>query len=45
VKNTTELRARIERGEIYSHPAWEDAIEWEHPETHVTNLERLLAEA
>jgi hypothetical protein len=45
VKSTAELRARIERGKIYSHPAWEDAIEWEQLEAHLTNLERLLAEA
>jgi hypothetical protein len=44
VTNAAELRACIERGEIYSHPAWEDAIEWEHLETHISHMERLLAE-
>lgn len=25
-----ELKAKIESGDIYSHPAWEELIEWEN---------------
>ena len=45
VTNAAELCARIERGEIYSHPAWEDSIEWERLEAYVAHLQRLLDEA
>jgi len=44
VPNSAELRFRIEQGEIYSHPAWEEAIEWERLEDHLSRLQRLLAE-
>ncbi len=30
VNTPKELKAKIERGDIYSHPAWEELIEWEH---------------
>jgi len=43
-KDAAELRARIERGEVSSHPAWEEAIEWEHLEAYISRLRRLLAE-
>lgn len=29
VTSIAELRQKIESGAIYSHPAWEDLIEWE----------------
>jgi len=37
-----ELRAQIEQGKIHSHPAWEDAIEWEKLEGHLKRLESML---
>ncbi|TRZ52301.1 hypothetical protein D4S03_03670 [bacterium] len=37
-----ELRAQIDQGKVYSHPAWEDAIEWERLEDHLKRLERML---
>jgi len=40
--NLTDLRRQIEGGEIYSHPAWEDSIEWERLDTYLRRLERLL---
>lgn len=36
-----ELSARIEKGEVYSHPAWEDLIEWEHLRAYLTRLSLL----
>lgn len=42
VRTVAELQTLIERGEIYSHPAWEDAIEWEHLEIHLARLHSLL---
>lgn len=42
--NFAELRKKIEQGGIYSHPAWEDAIEWERLEAYLKRLERLLGE-
>ncbi|MEJ5309393.1 MAG: hypothetical protein WHX52_06445 [Anaerolineae bacterium] len=29
VRSAADLRAKIERGDLPGHPAWEDAIEWE----------------
>ena len=43
VATVTELAQRIERGEIYSHPAWEDLIEWENLLAHLERLEYLEA--
>jgi hypothetical protein len=43
VPTADELRAHIERGEVYSHPAWEEAIEWERLEGYISRLQRLLA--
>jgi D-mannonate dehydratase len=37
-----ELRAQIEQGKVYSHPAWEDAMEWERLEDHLKRLESML---
>ncbi len=37
-----ELREQIKQGEIYSHPAWEDSIEWEQLEIYRSQLKRLL---
>ena len=37
-----KLRALIEQGKVHSHPAWEDAIEWEKLEDHLKRLERML---
>jgi antitoxin component of RelBE/YafQ-DinJ toxin-antitoxin module len=44
VAKATELRERIEQGKIYSHPAWEDVIEWETLEAHLAHLRELLPE-
>jgi len=44
VRDSAELRARIERGEIYSHPAWEESIEWERLENYIARLRRLADE-
>ena len=30
VASPEELKARIDSGDVYSHPAWEDMIEWEN---------------
>lgn len=43
-RSADELRAHIERGEVYSHPAWEEAIEWEQLEGYIARLQRLLVE-
>ena len=45
VSTPQELAARIEMGEIYSHPAWEDLIEWENLLDYVQRLEGILASA
>ncbi|MBU0512049.1 MAG: hypothetical protein KKD28_05130 [Chloroflexi bacterium] len=42
VMDAVGLQKEIEQGEIYSHPAWENSIEWEQLESHLTHLERLL---
>ena len=44
VIDTAELRDRIERQEISSHPAWEDAMEWEHLEAYLARIQDLLNE-
>lgn len=36
-----ELNVRIQSGAIYSHPAWEDLIEWEHLVKHLRQLDDL----
>ncbi len=41
VSTPQELAQRIETGEIYSHPAWEDLIEWETLLDYVERLDRL----
>lgn len=42
--NVTEpgqLKAKIESGDIYSHPAWEEMIEWENLLAYQERLKRL----
>ena len=41
VSTVDELAQRIEVGTIYSHPAWEDLIEWENLLAHLQRLEEL----
>jgi len=41
VSTVNELARRIEVGAIYSHPAWEDLIEWENLLVHLQRLEQL----
>ena len=41
VTTARELRNRIESGTIHSHPAWEDAIEWETFEAYLLQLDGL----
>ncbi|HOU15742.1 MAG TPA: hypothetical protein PKZ84_21780 [Anaerolineae bacterium] len=41
-RSSADLRTRIENGEIYSHPAWEEAIEWEQLEAYLDHLQTLL---
>ena len=43
VASATELAQRIERGDVYSHPAWEDLIEWENLLAHLEQLTQLEA--
>ena len=43
VSTPEELKARIEAGSIYSHPAWEDLIEWEHLNAYRQELSELRA--
>jgi len=38
VMGSIALQAHIKQGKIYSHPAWENSIEWEHLETHLAHL-------
>jgi hypothetical protein len=40
VNTASELRARIEAGAVYSHPAWEEHIEWQTLETQLQRLQR-----
>lgn len=39
VSSPAELRQKIENGSVYSHPAWEDLIEWENLQAHTLLLE------
>ena len=41
VTSIAELRQKIESGATYSHPAWEDLIEWENLASHVQRLDHL----
>jgi hypothetical protein len=41
VANPEELTRHIKSGEIYSHPAWEDLIEWENLLAHIERLDQL----
>jgi hypothetical protein len=43
VTTPEELASRIESGAIYSHPAWEDLIEWENLREHLRQLNELRA--
>ncbi len=43
VGTAQELRDAVARGEVYSHPAWEDSIEWENLEAYLTRLSELRA--
>jgi len=45
ISTARELRSQIEQGKVYSHPAWEDAIEWEKLEGHLNRLESMLSGA
>ena len=38
VRSSAELRAKIASGQVYSHPAWEDAIEWETLEAYLRRI-------
>ena len=38
-----ELKAKIDSGDIYSHPAWEELIEWENLAMYRTSMVRLQA--
>ncbi|MEW6220971.1 MAG: hypothetical protein AB1634_15770 [Thermodesulfobacteriota bacterium] len=38
VHTSAELAARIERGQICSHPAWEELIEWQNLEAYRDRL-------
>ena len=44
VSTSAELVARIEQGQIYSHPAWEESIEWENLEAYIDRLIQLQAQ-
>jgi hypothetical protein len=43
VHTSAELAAKIERGEVYSHPAWEELIEWQNLEAYLERLARWQA--
>lgn len=44
VATAAELARRIESGQVYSHPAWEEMIEWERLEAYVVRLNEWQAE-
>lgn len=44
VSSSAELVTRIEQGRIYSHPAWEESIEWENLEAYIDRLVQLQAQ-
>jgi len=41
VSTSADLVAKIEQGQIYSHPAWEESIEWENLEVYIDRLIQL----
>ena len=41
VTSVGELTQRIKAGVIYSHPAWEDMIEWENLRAHLQRIDQL----
>lgn len=41
VASLAELRQKIENKIVYSHPAWEDLIEWENLQAHIQRLDSL----
>lgn len=41
VEDPDELEARIERGDVDEHPAWEELIEWKNLTSRIARLERL----
>jgi hypothetical protein len=43
VASPEELKERIDSGDVYSHPAWEDMIEWENLEAYRKRLNQLQA--
>jgi hypothetical protein len=43
VVSPVQLKAKIESGDVYSHPAWEELIEWENLLTHRDRLVQLRA--
>jgi len=44
VVSVSELRTQIEKGEVHSHPAWEDSIEWEHLDAYLDRLRQMIGE-
>lgn len=44
VRTAAELAANIEQGNVHSHPAWEELIEWEQLEAYFNRLTKLQAE-
>jgi hypothetical protein len=44
VRTLSELRIKIESKKIYSHPAWEDLIEWQNLEAYAHRLDQLQAQ-
>ena len=40
VNSAAELRGQITAGAVYSHPAWEEYIEWQTLETQLQRLQR-----
>ncbi len=44
VASVAELKSKIESGVIYSHPAWEDLIEWQNLEAYLERLDQLTSQ-
>jgi hypothetical protein len=44
VASVAELESKIESGVIYSHPAWEDLIEWQNLEAYLERLDQLTSQ-
>ena len=44
VATAAKLANRIELGQVHSHPAWEEMIEWERLEAYVVRLNEWQAE-